>query len=101
MSASRPLANDVFSGLELLEETVVNAVVVSEIVGKGRPMIVTTAAAMPPVPLACARPPAIPPAAGFWEEVLAPLPITCLLLMRFLAVWNIRQYNIKITRRGR
>lgn len=58
-SASRPLANEVFSGLVLFEETVVNAVVVSEIVGRGLPIIVTTAAAIPPVPLAAANPPAI------------------------------------------
>lgn len=37
----------VFSGL-LFDDTVVNAVVVSEIVGRGRPMTVTTAAAIPP-----------------------------------------------------
>lgn len=37
----------VFSGL-LLDETVVKAVVVSEIVGSGLPMTVTTAAAIPP-----------------------------------------------------
>jgi hypothetical protein len=48
-SGSRPLANEPFSGLVFVEETVVNAVVVSEIVGKGRPMTVTTAAASPPV----------------------------------------------------
>lgn len=46
-SASTPLANEVFSGL-LLEDTLVNAVVVSEMVGRGRPMTVTTAAAIPP-----------------------------------------------------
>lgn len=37
----------VFSGL-LFDDTVVNAVVVSEMVGSGRPMTVTTAAAIPP-----------------------------------------------------
>lgn len=56
-SASKPLAKEVFSGLVLLEETVVNAVVVSEMVGSGLPIIVTTAAAIPPVPLAAASPP--------------------------------------------
>lgn len=57
-STSSPLAQEVFSGLEF-EETVVKAVVlvVSDMVGRGRPMTVTTAAAMPPVPLAAARPP--------------------------------------------
>jgi len=48
-SGSSPLANDPFSGLVLVEETVVKAVVVSEIVGRGRPITVTTAAAIPPV----------------------------------------------------
>lgn len=38
----------------------VKAVVVSDMVGRGRPITVTTAAAMPPVPLAAARPPAMP-----------------------------------------
>lgn len=71
-SASRPFANDVFSGLVLFDETVVKAVVVSEIVGRGRPMTVTTAAAIPPVPLAAARPPAIPPAGRLLVEALAP-----------------------------
>lgn len=49
-SASKPLAKDVFSGLELFEETLVKAVVVvtSEIVGRGLPITVTTAAAIPP-----------------------------------------------------
>lgn len=49
-SASKPLAKEVFSGLELLEETLVKAVVVvaSDIVGNGRPITVTTAAAIPP-----------------------------------------------------
>lgn len=37
----------VFSGL-LFDDTVVKAVVVSEMVGRGRPMTVTTAAAIPP-----------------------------------------------------
>lgn len=39
-----------FSGLVLADETFVKAVVVSLIVGRGRPIIVMTAAAMPPDP---------------------------------------------------
>lgn len=68
-STSRPFANDVFSGLVLLEETVVKAVVVSDIVGKGRPITVTTAAAIPPVPLAAAKPPAMPLEGKVFVEV--------------------------------
>lgn len=48
----------------------VKAVVVSDMVGKGRPITVTTAAAMPPVPLAAARPPAIPPEGRVFVEVV-------------------------------
>ena len=48
-SGSSPLAKDPFSGLVLVEDTVVKAVVVSEIVGRGRPITVITAAAIPPV----------------------------------------------------
>lgn len=75
-STSRPFANDVFSGLVLFEETVVKAVVVSDIVGRGRPMTVTTAAAMPPVPLAAARPPAMPLEGRVFVEVEAPPVVT-------------------------
>lgn len=47
---STPLAQLPFSGLVLFDEMFVNAVVVSLMVGSGRPMIVTTAAAIPPDP---------------------------------------------------
>lgn len=76
ISTSRPLANDVFSGLVLLEETVVKAVVVSDMVGKGRPITVTTAAAIPPVPLAAAKPPAIPLEGRVLVDVVVPPAVT-------------------------
>lgn len=47
---STPLPWLHFSGLVLADDTFVKAVVVSLIVGKGRPMTATTAAAMPPEP---------------------------------------------------
>lgn len=50
----------------------VKAVVVSDMVGRGRPMTVTTAAAMPPVPLAAAKPPAMPPEGRVFVVVEAP-----------------------------
>lgn len=54
-SASSPFPKEAFSGLVLVELTLVKAVVVvvvvaSEMVGSGRPMTPTTAAAMPPLP---------------------------------------------------
>lgn len=47
---STPLPWLHFSGLVFADETLVKAVVVSLIVGRGRPMTATTAAAMPPEP---------------------------------------------------
>lgn len=47
---STPLPQLTFSGLVFVDEIFVNAVVVSLIVGNGRPMMVTTAAAIPPDP---------------------------------------------------
>lgn len=54
-SGSSPLPKEPFSGDVLVEDTLVKAVVVvvvvaSEMVGSGRPMTPTTAAAMPPLP---------------------------------------------------
>lgn len=49
-----------------------------------------------PVPLAAAKPPAIPLAAGFFSACCVVFIIR-LLRIRFLAVWNILQYRIKIT----
>lgn len=54
-STSRQLLRDLFSGLLLVELTLVNAVVVvvvvaSEMVGRGRPITPATAAAIPPLP---------------------------------------------------
>lgn len=47
---STPLPKLPFSGLVFADETFVNAVVVSLIVGSGRPITATTAAAIPPEP---------------------------------------------------
>lgn len=47
---STPLPQLTFSGLVFVDEILVNAVVVSLMVGNGRPMMVTTAAAIPPDP---------------------------------------------------
>lgn len=49
-SRSTPLPRLPFSGLVFAEETFVKAVVVSLMVGRGRPMTATTAAAIPPEP---------------------------------------------------
>lgn len=49
-SASIPLGHACFSGEVFVDETVVKAVVVSDMVGRGRPITATTAAAMPPLP---------------------------------------------------
>lgn len=49
-SRSTPLPRLPFSGLVLADDTFVKAVVVSLIVGRGRPMTATTAAAIPPEP---------------------------------------------------
>lgn len=50
ISGSIPLGQACFSGEVFVDDTVVKAVVVSEIVGRGLPMTATTAAAIPPLP---------------------------------------------------